>query len=206
MYKGERLNSITHFLGAGLAIAGLPLLLTAKNVPEDIWKIVSFSIYGSMLILLFVISTLYHSTKGRFKYIFQRLDHISIYLLIAGTYTPLALVTLRNSWGWWIFGFIWGLALIGIVQELWLGKRTRFFSMIIYVVMGWMIIFAIVPLYKALLLPGFLLLLGGGLFYTFGIIFFILDEKMKHSHGIWHMFVLSGSLFQYLCLLLYVAK
>jgi hemolysin III len=206
MYKGERLNSITHFLGAGLAIAGLPLLLTAKSVPSDIWKIVSFSIYGSLLILLFVISTLYHSTRGRIKYIFQKLDHISIYLLIAGTYTPFALVTLRNSWGWWIFGFNWGLALIGIIQELWLGKRTRFFSMIIYVVMGWMIVFAIEPLYRALTLPGFLLLLTGGLFYSFGIIFFILDEKMKHSHGIWHMFVLGGSITQYLCLFLYVAN
>lgn len=206
MYKGERLNSITHFLGAGLAIAGLPLLLTAKSVPSDIWKIVSFSIYGSLLILLFVISTLYHSTRGRIKYIFQKLDHISIYLLIAGTYTPFALVTLRNSWGWWIFGFNWGLALIGIIQELWLGKRTRLFSMIIYVVMGWMIVFAIEPLYRALTLPGFLLLLTGGLFYSFGIIFFILDEKMKHSHGIWHMFVLGGSITQYLCLFLYVAN
>jgi hemolysin III len=206
MYKGEKLNSITHLLGAGLAIAGLPLLLTAKDVPSDIWKIVSFSIYGSFLIMLFVISTLYHSTRGRFKYIFQKLDHIAIYLLIAGTYTPFALVTLRDTWGWWIFGFSWSLAIIGIIQELWLGKRTRFFSMIIYFVMGWMILFAIVPLYHALLLPGFLLLLIGGLLYTFGIVFFILDDRIKHAHGIWHIFVLGGSVTQYLSLLLYVAN
>jgi hemolysin III len=206
MYKGERLNSITHLIGAGLAIAGLPLLLTAKNVPSDVWKIVSLSIYGSFLIFLFVISTLYHCTRGRIKYIFQKLDHVAIYLLIAGTYTPFALVTLRNTWGWWIFGFSWGLAIFGIIQELWLGKRTRLLSMIIYVIMGWMILFAVNPLYKALQLGGFSLLLIGGLLYSFGIIFFTLDERMKHSHGIWHLFVLGGSVLQYFCVLFYVAN
>lgn len=205
MYKGERFNGITHLVGAGFAIAGLPILLLSGNAIDDVWKIVSFSVYGAFLILLYLISTLYHSTKGQAKRIFQKLDHIAIYLLIAGTYTPLTLITLRGALGWTIFGISWGLAIIGIAQELIIGKKTRTYSMLIYIVMGWLILAAIVPLYKALVLPGFVLLALGGLLYTFGIIFFVLDEKLKHAHGVWHLFVMGGSIAQYLCLFYYVA-
>ncbi len=204
MYKGERFNSYTHLAGALLAIAGLPILLSVDKVTHDVWKIVSFAIYGSFLILLYLISTLYHTTKGKTKKVLQKMDHLSIYLLIAGTYTPFTLVSLRGPWGWSLFGINWGLAIIGIIQELWIGHRTRLFSMIIYVIMGWLIVFAIKPLYAALSPAGFWLLAAGGLCYTGGIIFFLLDERMKHAHGIWHLFVLAGSLCQYLCVLLFV--
>lgn len=204
MYKGERFNSYSHLVGAVLAIAGLPILLNLDRTTHDVWKIVSFAIYGSLLILLYLVSTLYHTTKGRTKKILQKMDHLSIYLLIAGTYTPFTLVTLRGPWGWSLFGVNWALAIIGIIQELWIGHRTRLFSMFIYVIMGWLIIIAIQPLYIALSPGGFWLLAAGGLCYTGGIVFFILDEKMRHAHGIWHLFVLAGSLCQYLCVLLFV--
>ena len=205
MYHGERLNSITHLVGAAFSVAGMAILLTIAAQQGDIWKLVSFSIYGSMLVLLYCFSTLYHSLRGRAKAVFQRLDHTAIYLLIAGTYTPFTLVTLRGSWGWALFGANWGLALIGIVQELWLGKRTRVLSLIIYFVMGWMIVFAMKPLIAALPTGGLVLVAAGGLAYTVGIIFYVIDERMRHAHGIWHLFVLAGSICQYLSVLLYVA-
>lgn len=205
MYHGERLNSITHLVGAAFSVAGMAILLTIAAQQGDIWKLVSFSIYGSMLVLLYCFSTLYHSLQGRAKAVFQRLDHTAIYLLIAGTYTPFTLVTLRGPWGWALFGANWGLALIGIVQELWLGKRTRVLSLIIYFVMGWMIVFAMKPLIAALPTGGLVLVAAGGLAYTVGIIFYVIDERMRHAHGIWHLFVLAGSICQYLSVLLYVA-
>jgi hemolysin III len=204
MYKGERFNSYSHLAGVLLAIAGLPVLLTFDRAHHDVWKNVSFSIYGSFLILLYLISTLYHTSKGRTKKIFQKMDHLSIYLLIAGTYTPFTLVTLRGAWGWSLFGVNWGLALVGIIQELWVGHRTRLFSMFIYLIMGWLIVLAIKPLYQTLNPVGFWLLVAGGVCYTGGVAFFLLDEKMKHAHGIWHLFVLAGSLCQYFCVLLFV--
>ncbi|MFO1386944.1 MAG: hemolysin III family protein [Chitinivorax sp.] len=205
MYHGERLNSFTHLLGVGLSVTGLVLLLNAANVQGDIWKLVSFSVYGSMLILLYLSSTLYHSVRGQAKLWLQKLDHAAIYLLIAGTYTPFTLVTLHGPWGWWIFGINWGLAVLGIVQEFVLGKRTRSLSMFIYLAMGWMVLVAIKPLLAVLPLAGFWWLGAGGLFYTVGIIFYVLDERMRHAHGIWHLFVLAGSACQYWCVLNYVA-
>ncbi len=205
MYHGERLNSFTHLLGVGLSVTGLVLLLNAANAQGDIWKLISFSVYGSMLILLYLASTLYHSVRGQAKLWLQKLDHAAIYLLIAGTYTPFTLVTLHGPWGWWIFGINWGLAVLGIVQEFVLGKRTRALSMFIYLAMGWMVLVAIKPLLAVLPLAGFWWLGAGGLFYTVGIIFYVLDERMRHSHGIWHLFVLAGSACQYWCVLNYVA-
>lgn len=205
MYHGERLNSITHLVGAAFSVAGMAILLTIAAQQGDVWKLVSFGIYGTMLVLLYCFSTLYHSLRGRAKAVFQRLDHTAIYLLIAGSYTPFTLVTLRGPWGWGLFGASWGLALIGIVQELWLGKRTRALSLIIYFVMGWMIVFAMKPLIAALPTGGLVLVAAGGLAYTVGIIFYVIDERMRHAHGIWHLFVLAGSICQYLSVLLYVA-
>lgn len=204
MYQGERFNSWSHLIGAGLAITGLVLLLSVAGITGDPWKIVSVAIYGSTLVLLYVISTLYHSLRGKAKTVFQRLDHCAIYLLIAGSYTPFALVTLRGPLGWTLFGVNWGLALLGIIQENILGKRTRILSLGIYVTMGWLIIFAIKPLIAALPAAGMAWLAAGGVVYTLGIVFYVLDTRIPHGHGIWHLFVLGGSLCQFISILFYV--
>jgi len=213
MYYGERLNGVTALLGTALAAAGAAVLVVLAARQGDPWKIVSFSIYGAMLFVLYTLSTLYHSTRGKVKDVFRKLDHCSIYLLIAGTYTPFTLVTLRGAWGWSLFGVIWGLAALGIAQEAWLtkgtkgakAKWTRILSLIIYILMGWLSVIAVKPLIAALTPAGFAWLAAGGLFYTGGIIFYALDEKLRHGHGIWHVFVLAGSASHYLAILLYVA-
>lgn len=204
MYKGERFNSISHLIGFILAFAGATALITIALNKGDMWRIIGFTVYGVMMVLLYSVSTIYHSTKGRLKVIFQQLDYISIYLMIAGSYTPFTLITLRGVWGWWLFGAVWGLALIGIIQEIILGKKTRKYSLMIYPLMGWLIVIAVKPLMESLSTAGFWWLAAGGLSYTFGIVFFLLDEKVKHFHGIWHLCVLAGSICQFMCLLLYV--
>lgn len=205
MYHGERLNSISHLLGTGLSIAALVILLLSAGPLDHVWKLVSFSIYGGTLIFLYTSSTLYHSFRGKAKLVFQRFDHIGIYLLIAGTYTPFELITLRGPWGWTLFGITWGLAVIGITQEMWIGKRTRLFSMVIYLVMGWMIVIAIKPLLASLPAAGMGWLVGGGLAYTVGIIFYVIDTRWHHAHGVWHLFVMAGSFAHYWCVLRYLA-
>ena len=205
MYPGERFNGGTHLMGAVLAAAGAPVLVVIAARTGDPWKIVSFSIYGTLLFALYVLSTLYHSTQGKVKNVFRKLDHCSIYLLIAGTYTPFTLVSLRGAWGWSLLGIIWGLAVIGIAQEAWLGKGARIISLVIYVLMGWLGMIALNPLIAALTPAGFAWVVAGGAFYTVGIIFYALDETLRHGHGIWHLFVLAGSASHYLALLLYVA-
>lgn len=204
MYYGERFNSISHLIGAVLAAAGSMLLIALAARLGDPWKIVSFSIYGAMLLTLYVGSTLYHSARGPAKDVLRKFDHCAIYLLIAGSYTPFVLVTLRGAWGWSLFGTVWGLALLGIVQEIWFAKGTRLLSMAIYILMGWLALIAIVPLISALTVAGFAWLAAGGLLYTIGIIFYVSDQKMRHGHGVWHLFVLSGSACHYFAVLLYV--
>ena len=205
MYYGERLNAISHLIGTVLAATGATVLVVLAARQGDPWKIVSFSIYGAMLLALYTLSTLYHSTRDRVKDVFRKLDHCSIYLLIAGTYTPFGLVTLRGAWGWSLLGAIWGLAILGIVQEAWLAKGFRILSVIIYVLMGWLSLIVVKPLVTTLTPAGFAWLAAGGLFYTGGIVFFALDEKLRHGHGIWHVFVLAGSASHYLAILLFVA-
>jgi hemolysin III len=206
MYKGERFNSLTHLAGVISAIIGVSLLIGIAIEKDDGLKIVGFSVYGATLILLYSISTLYHSFPvGRFKNIFRQLDYISIYLLIAGSYTPFALITLRGAWGWTLFAIIWSLAVIGILQEILIGKKTRRYSLILYVVMGWLIVIAIKPLIASLSSDGMWWLTAGGFSYTFGVIFYLLDEKIRHFHGIWHIFVMAGSFCQFICLYNYVA-
>ena len=205
MYYGERLNGSTHLIGTVLAATGATVLVVLAARQGDPWKIVSFSIYGAMLLALYTLSTLYHSTRGRVKDVFRKLDHCSIYLLIAGTYTPFSLVTLRGAWGWSLLGAIWGLAILGIVQEAWLAKGGRILSVVIYVVMGWLSVIAVKPLVAALTPVGFAWLAAGGLLYTGGIVVYALDEKLRHGHGIWHVFVLAGSASQYIAILRYVA-
>jgi hemolysin III len=206
MYEGERFNSISHLIGAVAALAGLVVVVVVAAQQGDPWKIVSFSIYGTTLFLLYAISTLYHSLRGgRAKRIFRKLDHLSIYFLIAGTYTPFTLVTLRGAWGWTIFGIIWGLTLCGMVLEALPQKGNRILSVIVYVLMGWLVLVALKPLLEALPFAGFVWLLMGGIFYTGGVAFYLFDEKIRHFHGIWHLFVLAGSVCHYLTILLYVA-
>src|SRR5260370_12524568 len=151
MHFGERFNSVTHLVGTVLSVAGLATLVTMAAMERDPYKIVSFAVYGAMLLTLYAISTLYHSVRSpRLKAILQKCDHSAIYLLIAGSYTPFTLVTLRGPWGWSLFGVSWGLAVFGIVQELTLGRRTRSVSMVLYVLMGWLALVAVRPLVSAL--------------------------------------------------------
>lgn len=204
MYEGERFNGISHLIGAVAAAAGLVVLVVFAAQQGDPWRIVSFSIYGTTLLLLYTISTLYHSLRGKAKQIFRVLDHNSIYLLIAGTYTPFTLVTMRGVWGWSLFGVIWGLATIGIVLDSLPKKGSRILPIIIYLVMGWSCVIAIKPLLAVLPMPGFYWLLAGGIFYTVGVVFYALDSKFRHFHGIWHLFVLAGSISHYITIFFYV--
>jgi hemolysin III len=206
MYVGERFNSISHLIGTVLSIAGLVALVVMGALDGDAYKVVSFAIYGAMLCALYLISTLYHCVRSpRLKSILQKCDHSAIYLLIAGSYTPFTLVTLRGPWGWSLFGVSWGLAVLGITQELTLGRRTRSVSMVLYVLMGWLALVAVHPLLTALPPAGTAWLVAGGLIYTAGIWFFINDERIRHGHGIWHLFVLAGSLCQFASVARYVA-
>ena len=205
MYKGERFNSISHLIGAAAALAGTAGLVVTAAQQGDPWKIVSFSIYGVSLILLYLFSTLYHSLHHAGKTVFQKLDHLAIYLLIAGTYTPFTLVTLRGRWGWALFGLIWGLAVLGIVLEMFMRKGRRIVPVVIYLVMGWLLIIALKPLLASLTTAGFIWLLLGGLFYTSGVFFYALGNKVTYFHGIWHLFVIAGSLCHYVTIFRYVA-
>ncbi len=205
MDHDERLNSITHLIGACLALAGLVVLVAHAARLGDPWKIVSFSIYGVTLVGLYSFSALYHSVRGKAKSVFQKLDHAAIYLLIAGTYTPITLVTLRGAWGWSLFGVIWGLALIGIVQDLLAGRGGRVLSVVIYLLMGWLALVAIRPLARALPAAGLAWMIAGGLCYTVGVVFYALDKKLSFGHGIFHLFVLAGSACHYCTILFYVA-
>lgn len=204
MQDGERLNSITHLVGATAALAGLVVLIVFASLQGDPWKIVSFSIYGLTLLSVYLTSTFYHSLTGRAKAIFRKLDHAAIYLLIAGTYTPFALVSLQGAWGWSIFGVVWGLAIFGIVQDALAIKGHRIIAIVLYVIMGWIGLVAIKPLLATLPFAGFIWLLAGGIFYTLGIFFYAMDHKYKHFHGIWHMFVLAGSISHYVSILVYI--
>jgi hemolysin III len=204
MYSGERFNAVTHLVGAVLALAGSVVLVVLAASTGDPWKIVSVSIYGLTLVLLYTFSTLYHSVRGRAKKILRELDYQSIYLLIAGSYTPFCLVTLRGPWGWSLFGVVWGLAVLGCLQEMGPRSEARILSVVLYVVMGWVILVALIPLLDALGPTGFAWVAAGGLFYTVGIIFFALDTRVTHAHGVWHLFVMAGSATHYVAILRYV--
>jgi hemolysin III len=205
MYHGERFNSVTHVTGAALAIAGTVALLCLATLLNDVWKIVSFGVYGATLVLLYTFSALYHSLRGKAKAVFRKLDHCAIYFMIAGTYTPFALVTLRGAWGWSLLVLAWLMAAIGLVQELFCKSEKRLLSLIIYVLMGWMAIGAAKPLIDALGYGGFAWLAAGGALYTAGIAFYAVDERVTHAHGVWHLFVLGGTAAHYGAILFYVA-
>ncbi len=203
MYHGERFNAWSHLVGAVLALFGAIWLLLLATASGDVWKIVSVAIYGFTLVVLYSASTLYHSVRGPRKTLLQKLDHLSIYLLIAGSYTPFCLVTLRGPWGWSLFGTVWGLALIGMLQEIKPRSEARVLSLVIYALMGWIVLVAIKPLLAALGPVGFAWLASGGVLYTVGIYFFANDSRF-HWHGIWHLFVMAGSLLHFVAIWRYV--
>ena len=204
MYYGEKFNAVTHVVGTVLALLGATVLVVLAAMEGDPWKVSSVAIYGVTLVSLYSISGLYHSLRGRPKNILRELDHQSIYLLIAGSYTPFCLVTLRGPWGWSLLGVVWGLALLGGLQELWTRSGARILSVLIYVLMGWCIVVAMVPLVKNLPTGGVAWLMTGGVLYTGGIVFYAFDEKLKHGHGIWHLFVLAGSISHYISIVVYL--
>lgn len=208
MYYGEKLNSISHLVGAVFALVGLGALLTIGIQLRDPWIISSFSVFGFTLVLLYTMSTLFHSFHPpKLKYIFQVLDHVAIYLLIAGTYTPFMLVSLRDGNGFLILGIIWALALVGILSEVYLSGRTvKVMQMVIYLGMGWACVFDFASLKAALPEAGLWWLTAGGLAYTGGVLFYILDlmKRLTHAHGIWHFFVLAGSACHFVSVIGYV--
>lgn len=204
MEHGEKFNTYSHLIGSLLAVAGGVILIVQGA--GDVWKVVSFSIYATTLVLMYSSSTLYHNAgQGKTKNFLRMLDHNAIYLLIAGTYTPFVLVSLRGPWGWTLFGVVWALALIGILQEIWLKKKTRLASLLIYIVMGWIVVIAIVPLAGILSWTGIAWIASGGIAYTVGTIFYLYDHRFAHWHGIWHLFVIAGSALHYFAILMYVA-
>ena len=204
MYKGERFNSISHLVGASFALIGAVVLIVFAVAEGSVNRIVSFSVYGLTLFLLYLISTLFHSFKGRAKRLFQMFDHHAIYLLIAGTYTPFALVALEGELGWWLFAGIWLLAVFGVILDSLPNKGARIFPVIIYLVMGWLCLLVIDPLIAALPPMGFYWLLAGGIFYSSGVIFYILDNWYPWCHEVWHLFVLAGSICHYVSILIYL--
>jgi len=197
----EIFNSITHGIGTLLSIAALVLLVVFAVIKGNAWHVVSFSIYGSTLVLLYLSSTLYHSfTKEKIKNLFARFDHAAIFLLIAGTYTPFVLTVLRGALGWTIFGIIWGLAITGVVIRSVYLTRFRKLMVGIYLAMGWMFVFAIVPILNNLPGTSLVFLFVGGACYSLGVIFYSW-RKLKYGHGIWHLFVLAGSIMHFFSVL-----
>ena len=205
MYHGERFNSWSHLAGVALALIGLVLLVRTALDSDNIWRIVSFSLYGATLVLLYLCSTLYHSVRQtKTKALMRKLDHSAIFFLIAGSYTPYCLVTLRGPWGWSLFGASWGLAVFGVFYELVLGRRWEWLSVTLYLVMGWLVLVAIWPLINALSTPGLIWLALGGVVYSAGVYWYVNDEKIRHGHGIWHLFVLGGSICQFVGIVRFV--
>lgn len=200
----EVANSLIHGAGTLLAIAGLVVLAVLASQRGTAWHIVSCSVFGACLVLLYAASTLYHGVPhSRAKVVLRFFDHNAIFLLIAGTYTPLTLVNLRGPWGWSLFGAIWGLAILGITLRALLGSRPRALFVGLYILMGWLAVVAIKPLVDHLPTGGLVLLFGGGLAYTGGVAFY-LWKRLPYHHAIWHGFVLAGSALHYFAVLLYV--
>ncbi len=202
--REELAHGITHGIGTGLAITGLIFLLIFAVRNGNAWHIVSAAIYGSSLILLYLASTLYHLLPGpRCKKIFRQLDHSMIYILIAGTYTPITLVSLRGGWGWTLFGLVWGMALLGLALELLFKRKIKWLSLTLYLAMGWLVVIATKPLLASLAREGIVLLVVGGLLYSFGVIFYVW-KKLTYHHAIWHLFVMGGSTAHFFSILFYV--
>ena len=203
--KEEVFNSITHGIGALLSIAALVILVAFASVQGDPWRIVSFSVYGFTLFFLYLSSTLYHSVfHEKAKRVLRVFDHASIFLVIAGSYTPVALVAMDGVWRWVIFGLVWSLAITGIILKAINLNKTKKFSTALYIAMGWMVIIAIKPMLSTVPIGLLGWLLAGGLLYTFGIVFYV-SKRIPFHHGIWHIFVLGGSIAHFFGILFYLA-
>lgn len=202
---GEEIaNSVTHGIGALLSVAGLTLLVVLAVIYGDVWRVVSFSIYGSSLVILYLASTLYHSFQHpKVKHVFRILDHASIYILIAGTYTPFLLVNLRGTWGWTLLAVVWGMALLGIAFKTLFIGRFEILATAAYIVMGWLIVIAFHEMLQTIPPGGVALLLAGGITYTAGVIFYAWN-KLPYNHAIWHLFVLGGSICHFFAVLFHV--
>lgn len=199
--REEIANAITHGIGALLAIAGLVLLVVFSALEGSAWHVTSFAIFGATLTVLYVMSTLYHSFTGPgVKRLFRKFDHMSIFLLIAGTYTPFCLTVLRGWLGWILFGVVWVCAIGGIVLKAFHTGKKEFLSTVLYILMGWIVIFFIKPVYLYMSGIGFTFLIGGGILYTLGAFFFVRD-KIPYYHSIWHLFVLGGSILHFFAVL-----
>ncbi len=200
----ELANSLTHAIGALLGLVGLAVLVTSAGLQGDATRVVSFSIYGACLVLLYLASTLYHAVRSaRLKRTFRVVDHAAIFLLIAGSYTPVTLVTLQGAWGWTLFGLIWGFALGGTVLEVFFMDRFRWLTIGAYVGMGWLVVIAAKPLVEAMPAGGLVWLAAGGVCYTGGVAFYVW-KRLPFNHAIWHLFVLAGSVCHFLSFYFYV--
>lgn len=200
--KGEEItNAILHGIGAGLSIAALVILIVFASIHGSARHVVSFTIFGSTLVLLYMASTLYHSfPPGRVKNLFEIFDHSSIYLLIAGSYTPLTLVVIKGALGWAIFGIVWGISVVGIVFKVFWVKKFVIFSTLLYIFMGWLIVIAFKQLMNTMSRESIIFLVAGGVSYTIGTIFYVW-RRMKYHHAIWHVFVLAGSICHFFTIL-----
>ncbi|MGA9994444.1 MAG: hemolysin III family protein [Pyrinomonadaceae bacterium] len=200
----EIANCITHGIGLVLSVIGLVALVALASIYGGAWHIVGCTIYGVSLVMLYMASTLYHGARSpRAKSLLCLADHCCIYLLIAGTYTPFTLVTLRGAWGWTLLGLVWGLASVGVLFRILVGERFRFAAVVLYILMGWLAVIAIKPMLALIPMGGIFWIFAGGITYSFGIIFFS-SKRIRHGHAIWHVFVLIGSICHYLAVLLYV--
>jgi len=202
---GEEIaSSITHGLGLIGSMIMFPFLVIAASRDGDVWRVTSAIVFGISLILLYAASTLYHALPAsRAKRVFRIIDHSAIYVLIAGTYTPFLLGPLRGPWGWSLFGAVWTLAAAGIVMKATLGIRWERLSTIVYLLMGWIGVVAVKPLLERVSPPGVLWLFAGGLAYTAGVVFFVVDQRLRYAHAIWHLFVATGSVCHVVAVLRY---
>ena len=196
--RHELANSVTHGAGLALSVAGCAVIVTLAALRGNAWHIVACSVYGATLVCLYAASTVYHSVSSRrVKRVMRILDHSAIYLLIAGTYTPFTLVSMRGGWGWTLFGLVWGLAIAGIVFKVWFVEHFPIASTIVYLAMGWLAVVAVKPVLAMLPVAGILWLVAGGLLYTAGVGFFAW-QKLPYHHAIWHLFVIGGSVCHYI--------
>lgn len=202
----EVANVISHGVALIAAIVGTVVLIVQAARHADAGFVVAVSLFGATMILLYLASTLYHALPmSRAKLVFRVIDHAAIFLLIAGTYTPFTLGVLRGAWGWSLFGVIWGLALAGVVLKVFDKASNPFFSTGLYLLMGWVIVVAVDPLFSRVPTQGLLWLLAGGLFYTVGVVFFATDARVKYGHFVWHLFVMAGTTCHYFAVLWYAA-
>lgn len=203
--EGEELaNRFTHAIGAVAGLIGAIVLILLASRQHDSYRVVSACIYGASMVTFYCLSTVYHSVRKPYvRYVFRILDHASIYLMIAGSYTPFALVTLRGAWGWSLFGTVWGLGTVGAVMKIFTTHRLQYIGPILYIALGWIVVIALKPLSAALPAGGLFLLFAGGIAYTVGVIFYLWD-RFPYNHAIWHLFVLTGSACHFFSIFYYV--